>query len=157
MIKTWRLVKKRHAETAFDGEGARLHGGRWNSPGSPVVYTSASLSLAALETLVYVQAPPVVYVAFSIEFHKVDLQCVPERKIPSDWKRFPASASTREIGDAWVRNAESLALRVPSVLVPSEHNFLLNPNHPRFHTVRISPPVDFSFDPRLVKIPDLPD
>ena len=55
MPRAWRLVKARHAAGAFDGEGARLHGGRWNSRGARVVYVSSSRSLAALELLVHLE------------------------------------------------------------------------------------------------------
>lgn len=58
--RAWRLVKQKHAATAFDGDGARLFGGRWNAPGSRVIYTSTTLSLAALEILVHL-LPPVAF------------------------------------------------------------------------------------------------
>ena len=69
MRQAFRIVREAHAATAFTGAGAALHGGRWNSPGARVVYTSASASLAALETLVHLNpAMRFRYVIFSIEF-----------------------------------------------------------------------------------------
>ena len=76
--RAWRIVKAKHAATAFDGEGARLFGGRWNSPGTRMIYTSATLSLAALESLVHL-SPPVLfkYVAIPVEFDESLIETLP--------------------------------------------------------------------------------
>lgn len=145
----WRIVKKKYAATAFDGEGARLFGGRWNSRGTRVVYVSSSRSLAALETLVHLN-PPVLFefVAIAIE---IDHRLVKKvTTLPPDWKEEPPGPSTQQIGDRWVAGARSVALELPSAIVPGESNYLLNPIHPDFKACAIRPPEPFSFDPRLL-------
>ena len=70
MPASWRIIKARYAKSAFDGEGARQFGGRWNSPGVPIIYTSSSMSLAALEMLVHLGRSRSLssYVVFSCRF-----------------------------------------------------------------------------------------
>jgi RES domain-containing protein len=149
MRQASRIVKARHAATAFDGEGAWLYGGRWNSRGTRVVYTSATLSLAALENLVHLNPPvPLKYVAFSIKF---DGRLVEKlTTLPEEWQEEPPPASTQFIGDLWVKQARSAVLELPSVIIPDEANYLLNPAHPDFRKIVIGIPKPFSFDPRLL-------
>lgn len=151
MKRAWRIVKEKHAATAFDGEGARLYGGRWNSLGTPVVYTSATLSLAALENLVHL-TPPVrfVFSAIPVDFDDTFVEVVDPAGLPSHWREKPPSSFTMEIGDLWVRESRSAVMKLPSALIPGESNFLLNPRHPEFKKIVIGPPEPFSFDPRLL-------
>jgi RES domain-containing protein len=151
MPEAWRIVKAKHAATAFSGEGAARTGGRWNSRGVVVVYASASKSLAALETLVHLN-PPVAFkcVAFRI---RIDLELVGKLsflRLPVDWQAEPPAPSSQVIGDAWVREARSAVLEVPSVIIPGESNYLLNPAHRDFRTILIGEPEPFAFDPRLL-------
>lgn len=149
MGRAWRIVKAKHVATAFDGEGARLSGGRWNSRGTPVVYASASQALAALETLVHLN-PPVLFrfAATSVQFDDALVERL--TSVPSDWKEEPPPPSTRQVGDTWVNEARSVVLEVPSVLVPRESNYLLNPAHPDFAKLVVERPELLSFDPRLL-------
>lgn len=151
MLVAWRLVRDRHAATAFTGEGAARTGGRWNSRGVAMVYTSQSQSLAALETLVHL-APHLSlrYKVFRVEFDEALLERLPAGAVPADWREEPPPGSTKAVGDRWVREARSAVLGVPSVLIPDEWNFLLNPAHPDFRRIRIGAPADFAFDPRLL-------
>lgn len=145
----WRLTKARYAATAFDGEGARLYGGRWNSPGRAVVYLAGSLALAALEILVHVKSQRELegYVRIRVE--------APEHLVgevstlPVNWRQGRAPDETRAIGDAWLEAGETPLLRLPSVIIPEEHNYMLNPRHPGFGEVLIGEAEPFSFDPRL--------
>ena len=145
----WRLTKARCAQTAFDGEGARLYGGRWNSPGRAVVYLAGSLALAALEILVHVrsQAELEGYVKIRVEASE-DLVGTVEA-LPKNWQQGRAPDETRAIGDTWLRAGETPLLRVPSVIIPEEYNYLLNPQHPRFSDLTVGEAEPFSFDPRL--------
>ena len=149
MKVAWRIVKEKRVHTAFDGEGARLYGGRWNSVGTSVVYTSGSKALAALESLVHLN-PPVIfnYVAIPVEFEEALVEKSP--KLPLDWTEEPPPPSTRELGDQWAREARSAIMELPSVIIPSESNYLLNPNHPDFKRIKIGTPAPFAFDPRLI-------
>ena len=150
-LQAWRIVKEKQASTALDGEGAWRYGGRWNSPGTRVVYTSAALSLAALESLVHLN-PPVIfrYVAIPIEFDAAWMESVGLSELPAGWTEEPPPPSTKRIGDLWVKEARSAVLDVPSVVVRSERNYLLNPAHPDFGRIKVGEAVPFAFDPRLL-------
>lgn len=154
MITAWRIVKARHTGTAFTGEGAAKAGGRWNSRGVRVVYASASRSLAALELLVHLN-PPISFTlaVFPIEFAREWLEEVPLSSLPSEWQSQPPPSSTQHIGDMWALGMRSVVLSVPSVLVPEERNFLVNPAHPDFPRLRMGPPRPFTLDPRLIRTP----
>ena len=151
MKRAWRIVKKAHAATAFSGEGARRFGGRWNSPGTPVVYTSGTLALAALEILVHLN-PPVrlEYVAIPFDFEDAWVQKLKLSDLPADWMEEPPPPSTQLLGDRWVKQARSAILELPSAIVRIEPNYLLNPAHPDFRKVQIGKAMPFAFDPRLL-------
>ncbi len=152
MPTVFRLTRTSRALDAFTGEGAKLFGGRWNSPGLRVVYTSAARSLALLETLVHLDtAAPLPFFSFI----QVDLAAEDIEALPADaFSRRDDLAQTRALGDRWLRKASGLALAVPSVIVPQEFNYLLNPAHPRFATLRPLPPVFFELDQRLRLAPE---
>jgi RES domain-containing protein len=148
----WRLVKTRFVASAWDGEGARVVGGRWNSVGVPVVYVSSTLSLALVEVLVHLPAGLLgAYAAVPVSFGDAHVVALADADLPADWRDVPPPASTQAIGDRFVAEGRALALRVPSVVVPSESNYLLNPAHPAFTSLSIGAPVAFPFDPRLVR------
>ncbi len=151
MLGAWRIIKEKHAATAFSGEGAAKTGGRWNSRGVPVVYTSSTKSLAALESLVHLN-PPVLfkYVAIRIKFDEALLEIMPAKILPADWREEPPPPSSKALGDAWVWEARSAVLALPSVLISGEPNYLLNPAHPDFKKISIGKPERFAFDPRLL-------
>jgi RES domain-containing protein len=151
MPEAWRIVKEKRAATAFSGEGAARTGGRWNSRGVPVVYTSSTKSLAALETLVHLN-PPVLfkYVVIRVTFDDSLMEKVAPRNLPADWREEPPPPSSKRIGDAWVLAARSALLVLPSVIIPGEPNYLLNPLHPDFKKIAIGKPERFTFDPRLL-------
>ncbi|HET9449527.1 MAG TPA: RES domain-containing protein [Aggregicoccus sp.] len=153
-MRLWRLVPERWAATAFTGEGARLHGGRWNSVGTPLVYLSSSLSLAALEVLVHadVEDLPERFAACSLDVPAALVTAVEEvdpRTLSADWRGVSPPPELRGFGDRWVREARSNLVRMPSVIIPEEHNFLLNPSHPDFKRLAVRPSRVFHFDPRL--------
>jgi RES domain-containing protein len=152
-LVAWRLVRPAYAHpvAAFSGEGARRFGGRWNAPGRPVVYVSLHLSLAALETLAHADRRRFErdYVAFELRVpHGLILE-LRDEDLPEDWRARPVSAGARAVGGAWLSQRASVALTVPSVLVPQERNLLLDPAHPRFAELAIGPPRPFRFDERL--------
>jgi RES domain-containing protein len=150
MPRSYRIVKARHANSAFDGEGARIAGGRWNSPGVAMVYTAGSIALAALEMLVHLERSELLaaYVIFTCTFDPA-LVSEPDA-LPSDWRSSPAPAASRRVGDAWVLEGRSAVLLVPSAVVEEEHNYVLNPRHRDFEKIQVSQPRPFRFDPRLV-------
>jgi RES domain-containing protein len=152
-MKAWRITKQKHARTAFSGEGARQYGGRWNSPGVPMVYVAESQSLAVLEMLVHLDAPALLekYVFLEVEFDASLVTDLDRPSLPKNWQSDPVPEAIQAIGDRGVLSGDSAVLRVPSVLVPGESNFLLNPRHADFGKISISRPQVFSFDPRLAR------
>lgn len=150
MLVAWRLIKEVHAPTAFSGEGAARTGGRWNSRGQHVVYASATQSLSVLESLVHLDTPIVFrYVIIRIDFPDSLIENLSIKTLPRDWRNEPPPTSSKKLGDLWVKERRSAVLAVPSVLVPTETNYLLNPAHPDFKKIKIGKPVPFFFDPRL--------
>ena len=153
VITAWRIVKARHAANAFDGEGARAEGGRWNSPGTLVVYTSQSAALAALEMLVHVGRGSILsaYVLIPCTFDDALVSQLNRRRLPKNWRSYPAPSELQSIGDEWVKGGMSAVLEVPSADIDTESNYLLNPQHRDFQTIRVMPPQPFEFDLRLLK------
>jgi RES domain-containing protein len=153
IITAWRIYKPKHAATAFSGEGARLYGGRFNSKGVAVVYTSASESLASLEMLVHLQSAEILkeYVVRPITFDQAIIRRVGVTDLPADWRNSPPPVPAQKIGDRWVAAAESAVLQIPSAIIESEFNFLLNPSHPDFRQVRLGAQRPYKFDSRLLK------
>lgn len=153
MIHCWRLCRGVFRETAFDGEGARRYGGRWNPPGYPLIYTSESLALAALEILVHVDTDlaPLDFIRFELRIPlSIALESVAETDLPGTWRSEFPSLATQTLGEAWLRRGTSAVLRVPSVVIPGENNYLLNPLHGDFAAIGIAPPRPFAFDARLL-------
>lgn len=152
-IIAWRLVKTRFLKHAFDGEGARLYGGRWNSAGGPVVYSSATASLAVLELFANVQRSELLisYSLLSCSFDEALLSEVGLDDLPSNWRGSPAPAELQAIGDDWLRSGRSAVLRVPSAVIEHESNYLLNPAHRDFKRIKRSAAEPFMFDLRLIK------
>ncbi len=151
-VSAWRIVKRKLAKDAFSGEGARLYGGRWNSPGVSVVYTAQTQSLAALELLVHLETSDLLheYVVIEARFHSSLITRLAKSDLPKDWRASPPPASARAISDAWIAEEPSPVLELPSAVVPAENIFLLNPEHPTFAKIEIGSPLDFEFDARLI-------
>ncbi len=148
----WRLSKRRYAEAAFSGEGPRLYGGRWNSPGTPLVYTSLSLSLAVLEVFVHMDpiTQPEDYVSVSVELDVTASQAerISPERLPSDWTIID-HPMLKDVGDIWVRSMRSAVLLVPSAVVEGEWNALVNPLHPASRQMKRSAPKTYHFDQRM--------
>jgi RES domain-containing protein len=140
MIQAWRVARKPFAD--LSGEGARLHGGRWNSPGRPVVYLADHPALALLEVRVHLDLP---YDLLPDDFFLLGVDLPDEP--PEALTVLPADC--RAAGDAWLASRRSAVLRVPSVLVPHAANLLLNPRHARAAEARIATATPLAFDPRL--------
>lgn len=150
-ITAWRITPARYRATAFSGEGAKEHGGRWGSVGTPLVYTSASLALATLELLVRIGARERLgeRVCLPVTFRAAHVQVRTLDDLPDGWDTRPYTATSQAIGDQWVKAGASLVLRVPSVVVPTEYNYLINLRHPAFDEVELGRPRPLQLDPRL--------
>ncbi len=155
-LRAYRIVKTKRAASAFDGEGARRAGGRWITPGTRLVYLAESVALAMLEVLVHLDdiSLRAVYSFVPIWFPH-SCVAVPGQNqmppLPSNWAEVPAPAQCGLYGNEWIASGRSLALRVPSVVVPWESNFLLNPQHPDFARAEIGPAQSFDLDGRLLE------
>jgi RES domain-containing protein len=139
-LQAWRLCREPYADVR--GEGARLYGGRWNSPGRPLVYAASTAALAVLEVRVHLDLPPELlpddYILLTIDLNGLAIEWVTEP--PPDPGTF---------GDAWLAEARTPILGVPSAIVPESPNLLLNPRHPDAGAARITGQRRFAFDPRL--------
>jgi RES domain-containing protein len=150
-VTSWRIVAAARAAQAFDGEGARINGGRWNPPGAPVVYTAESAALAALEMLAHLRPLAAIpaYVLIPCEFDRRLVERLDRKRLPREWRTYPAPSALQLLGDQWIKKGVSAVLEVPSALVPTESNYLLNPRHRDFRTIRMGPPRPFELDRRL--------
>ena len=147
----YRIVQEHWAATALDGEGARLYGGRWNSPGVAAVYLAESRALAALEILVHAprEALRLNWIVIELEVPDAWIDNVPPSKLPAAWRLQPSSRQTQIFGTRWLQAYQNLSLLLPSVVVPEEHSLLLNPLNPHIRDLKPGKPQPFSFDPRL--------
>ena len=151
MIVAWRICQRTHARRPRDGEGPFRFGGRWNSPGTRVVYLASSRALAALAILVHVEDGHELlaarYVAIPVSFSEKLVER--PRRLPPRWSDDPPPRAAAQLGDRWAAERRTAALRIPSAVVPGEDNYLLNPLHPDASRVRVGRAVSFAFDPRL--------
>jgi RES domain-containing protein len=153
VIEVWRLVRRSFCPapaSAFTGDGAAIAGGRWNRKGTRVAYASSSRSLAILEILATIDRAdaPTDYAFASATMEEADVAQLPS--LPSDWRSAVRCAATTEIGERFVADATALALAVPSVIVPQESNYVINPLHRQFGAITISKAFEpFAFDERI--------
>jgi RES domain-containing protein len=150
-LRLYRICRHAEPRAAFDGSGARDYPGRWNTAGTSLVYTAGSRALAILEVLVHtdsdlmprlwlyeVTVPPAIVVG---HLDTADL--------PAGWDALPHGGATQELGSAWVAEASSVILRVPSVVSLGDFNYPINPRHPSFAKLVIGKPEPYLLDPRL--------
>jgi RES domain-containing protein len=150
-ITAWRITSEKHVGTAFSSEGAEEYGGRFNSVGIPIVYTSESVSLATLELLAKAGGRQRLSgrVVLPVTFEGSQGLALDEEDLPEGWDDRPHGPASQQVGDKWIQSKESLVLRVPSVVVPEEHNYLVNPEHSEFEELEIGEPRPLDVDPRL--------
>lgn len=136
----------------LSGKGAELAGGRWNSKGIPMLYTSESIALCTVEIAVHMPLGIIPLDYFLVKIELPDFAELPEVKVedlPEAWKSFPHANLTQEIGDNFILEEKHSVLKVPSATVQGTYNYLINPRHPMFKKVRIVDVVPFEFDKRL--------
>lgn len=146
-MELFRVTRQKYASD-LSGNGAAVYGGRWNEAGRPVLYAASTRSLAILETLVHLRQPQpptdyrvmVLYVPDHIPF-------INSQQLPENWK--VDEAYTQQLGSQWLASTKSLLLRVPSVIVRSEYNYLLNPAQELFMEVKLIAVESIEFDPRF--------
>ncbi len=152
MLIVWRLLTARFSHAAFTGEGARRYAGRWNRKGVPMVYSAASQSLAMLEMLVQDEPLRARYVMIPATLPRnLKIERITPDQLPADWRSFAAKEQLQAIGSEWAKRRSSAVLAVPSAVIPSETNYLLNPLHPTFSKIEIGEAQDFITDLRLIR------
>jgi RES domain-containing protein len=147
----YRIVKCVYAD--LSGMGARLYGGRWNSEGKPMVYLASSRSLAVLEALVHLSPTniPDDYCLIIVEAPD-DIEELNTDALPANWQEYPEQNTLQQTGNTFLRQKEHLMIKVPSAIVKEEHNYLLNPMHPKAKEAKIISSQPFSFDGRLLQV-----
>ncbi|HEX3741793.1 MAG TPA: RES family NAD+ phosphorylase [Terriglobales bacterium] len=146
------MLRKSYARTPFDGEGSYQYGGRWSSPGIRFSYASEHQSLAMLEYFVHLEAsdaPPDLVLASADVPDDLPRQRIDVGKLPVNWRDIPAPPELARMGDEFVQLGNGCLLIVPSALVPSENNWLINPLHGEFRKITIRETEPLTYDSRL--------
>ncbi len=152
----YRIAHELHAD--LNGVGGLTNKGRWNHKGAPLVYLSEHISLCAWEKLVQFESInniPDIYVCLTVEVPDDSLTILSKEILDRDfkqWDTYPHSLKTMDFGSNFLKENETLLLQVPSIVVPSEYNFLFNPLHPKSKTAKIINIEPFVFDGRLKKM-----
>jgi RES domain-containing protein len=148
----YRICQSRYAKSLSPSGVAA----RWNSAGQRVVYTGGSLALSCLEMVVHKSGTALSSGDFSVSIIRIDDSVIIEEvtsakllALHEQWHQIIHHPVTQQIGDKWLRDGRSAILKVPSVLVDLDYNYLINPDHPEFSKVEIASISDFTFDPRL--------
>jgi RES domain-containing protein len=152
-MQIWRICRERFADEAFSGIGARRFGGRWNSPGVPMVYASSSLALAAIELFVHLEPnqQPGDLVSIAAQLPKGEpAKRLHSHHLPANWWADDLE-KPRELGDRWIREKSSLAIEVPSAALRMEWNVLVNPLHPDVARIKVEAIQPFHFDARMFR------
>ena len=149
-LKVYRICKNKYAND-LKGTGAYISGGRWNTVGNFVLYTSSTVSLSMLEVLVHVSSYtwPNDMSLVTIQIPDGSIKNIEINDLPKDWNTLPSSDSAQKIGDQWLSENKFLVLSVPSVVNPYEVNYLINPDHPLFRDIQIEKIEPWSFDQRF--------
>ncbi|MGY8526541.1 RES family NAD+ phosphorylase [Paracidovorax citrulli] len=155
-VTLWRIATDTPHYEADDlgGKGAELTGGRWNAPGTPLIYTASSRALACLETLVHLGGSLplnryLVKVVVPLEAWQSAVRLDPAARV--GWDALPAGKASIDWGSAWAAGRSTLLAKVPSVIVPEEDNVLINPVHPDIANVRAAKTRKWIYDPRTVR------
>ncbi|HET7541075.1 MAG TPA: RES family NAD+ phosphorylase [Polyangiaceae bacterium] len=151
-MRVFRLCRRPFSRKPLDGRGGLFASGRWHTPRRLVCYASDSLALASLEVLVHCEPDLVPSDLMAIEIDVPEAVFVEELgalRLPRTWRWYPAPAALQRLGNTWLDRCTACVLRVPSALIPSESNFLINPAHRDIRKLRVIRKAPFRFDPRL--------
>lgn len=148
-MNVYRITGKKFASDTT-GTGAAMYGGRWNKKGTPVLYTSGNKETALLETVVH--TPPMLVPKLDLLTFEIPDDSITEiqpNDLPSNWIDYPAPSILAEIGDQWIRQNASIALKVPCCIINDSFNYILNCRHPRYSEIKLLEHNHFHFDSRL--------
>lgn len=150
-MKAYRITGSKYAGD-LSGIGAARYGGRWNKKGRPVLYTGESIEIALLESLVHV--PHMIIPSWdllTLEVPEHSMTVLTLSDLPANWNHYPAPGILAEIGDRWLTEDQTLVLSVPSCIIPSARNYILNCSHPEYDNVKIISHRPYQADRRLFK------
>jgi len=146
----YRITGSKYAAD-LSGIGAAITGGRWNKKGTAVLYTGESIEIALLETIVH--APPMLVPKLdllTIEIPNDSITTIQIKDLPPNWKDYPAPSILAEIAESWIKKRGIIALKIPSAIIHSANNYILNCSHPKYRTkVKLKNHRGFHFDSRL--------
>jgi RES domain-containing protein len=147
----YRIVNCLYAND-LSGTGGRLFGGRWNNVGKPALYLASSRALAVLEVLVHLNplVLPDNHCLVEVEVPENSITEITIDKLPDNWKDTSPPDTLQQTGDEFLKKQEHLLMKVPSSIVPMEHNYIVNPLHPGSKNIKILKKEPFDFDSRLV-------
>lgn len=151
-MELYRIAQEKYADD-LSGNGARLFGGRWNSEGTYALYTSGTRALALLETLAHtpaklIEAKPYILMTLYIPGTAL-IQEIEFKKLPAGWNNAEINLVTQKAGDLFLQARKNLVLAVPSVLIPEEFNYVLNPLHADFKKIKVVNRRRIHFDKRI--------
>ncbi len=153
-MTVYRIVKGEKRTRDLSGTGAFKYGGRWNSIGTYLLYTSENTSLAFLETLVHVEESllPTDFFITAITIKNESLiHTVDDKNYPINWKKLD-NLENKVVGDNWMSEMKYLGFKVRSAVNPLEYNYLLNPLFPGCSDlVEVSSVVALVIDTRLIR------
>jgi len=147
----YRITKSTNASD-ISGAGATIYPGRWNKKGTPVLYTGETKEIALLENIVHI--PPLLIPNLDILTIEIPNDSITELKpndLPANWQQYPSPSILSEIGQQWIDSNSTIALKVPSCILDSSYNYILNCKHKNYRKVRIIDQKEFHFDIRLIK------
>lgn len=150
----WRIAVEAPTYAANDlsGAGAKITGGRWNSVGTPLIYSATNIALATIETVLHIRGGGLPFNRFLVRIDVPDdvwAARIVLDPLPGGWDAVPSGMTSRTTGDAWVASGSSALLLVPSVSVPDEYNVLINPQHPDAASIAATTVKRWIYDPRF--------
>jgi RES domain-containing protein len=151
-MEVYHLGRTKFADQ-LSGEGAKLHGGRWNRIGHPCIYASETRALCILEYAANVSLEQLP-LSLSITVYLIpdnSWKQFNENDLPKNWNEVPVTSEVKDWGTAHLQEKKFLAIKLPSVIIPTEYNFIINPLHPDFKKVKIKNIHSFTFDHRIKK------
>ncbi len=150
-MQVHRIAKAAYIED-LTGIGAKSVGGRWNFKGVSVLYTSSSIALSMLECMAHF---PIAYAPKDMAMAVIDIPDhsiteIHRKDLPNNWREVPSPRELKQLSYDWVKKQETLVLKVPSIIVPQEFNYIVNPFHKDFKMVKMKKIVPFTFDNRVL-------
>ena len=150
-MHVYRITGRKYAND-LTGRGAAMFGGRWNKKGSPVLYTGENKEIALLETLVHTPSLLIPELdILTLDIPDNSITAIEITDLPKNWAVYPAPVILSEIGERWIKESITVALKVPSCIIYSAHTYILNCRHPEYSKIRLIDQKKFKFDTRLMK------